>query len=409
MTSFFKILRKAFIGSVFSLLGLMTHLPSAMAGDYKDIWWNASQSGMGFNLSQVGNTVFGAWYFYADSGQPTFLTFSGEIQNNRLSGALYRNTGPAPSANYDASRVQAVAVGNAAMVFSANDPHVARFEYAFEGKTGAIELQRFSFVDNAPSLNKDFDGMVYGINTSSGIPANFNFSLGGGQFKLTREITTGSCVFEGTYVPQSEAVSARGSYRCTDLSAGTFVAPRLRVTPEGVYVGQVIKTSSAGQQATETHTGMALASLAVLDFTGKTIRVSGTSSECSNKDFIAAYVLQITATTLTFTGSDSTITDSNASDPNFCRSGPSVYEFHSIAALRAEEPSDPFLQCLPKCNVATLNQTWTGVDPDRRTYRGTFQHTPGTQIIYHTKQVLQDPRQPGRTSFPLGSQIWIVD
>ena len=409
MTSFFKILRKAFIGSVFSLLGLLTHLPSAVAGDYKDIWWNATQSGMGFNLSQVGNTVFGAWYFYADSGQPTFLTFSGEIQNNRLSGALYRNTGPAPSANYDASRVQAVAVGNAVMVFSANDPHVARFEYAFEGKTGAIDLQRFSFVDNAPSLNKDFDGMVYGINTSSGIPANFNFALGSGQFKLTREITTGSCVFEGTYVPQSEAVSARGNYRCTDLSAGTFVAPRLRVTPEGVYMGQIIKTTSAGQQATETHTGMALASLAVLDFTGKTIRVSGTSSECSNKDFIAAYVLQITATTLTFTGSDSTITDSNASDPNFCRSGPSVSEFYSLAELRAMEPSDPFLQCLPKCNVAALNQTWTGIDPDRRTYRGTFQHTPGTQIIYHTKQVLRDPRYPDRTSFPLGSQKWMVE
>ncbi len=68
MTSFFQILRKAFIGSVFSLLGLMTHLPAAVAGDYKDIWWNASQSGMGFNLSQVGNTVFGAGFFYEDSG-----------------------------------------------------------------------------------------------------------------------------------------------------------------------------------------------------------------------------------------------------------------------------------------------------------------------------------------------------
>jgi len=409
MTSLIQILRKAFIGSVFSLLGLVAHLPFAVAGDYKDIWWNASQSGMGFNLSQVGNTVFGAWYFYADSGQPTFLTFSGEIQNNRLSGALYRNTWPAPSANYDASRVQSAAVGNAVMVFSANDPHVARFEYAFEGKTGAIDLQRFSFVDNAPSLNKDFDGMVYGINTSSGIPANFNFSLGSGKFKLTREITTGSCVFEGTYVPQSEAVSARGSYRCTDLSAGTFVAPRLRVTTEGVYVGQVIKTSSAGQLATETHTGMSLVSLAVLDFTGKTIRVSGSSSECSNKEFRASFVLQITATTLTFTGSDSTITDSSSSDPNFCRLGPSEYEVYSLVELRAMEPSDPFLQCLPKCNVATFNQTWTGVDFDGRTYRGTFQHTPGTQVIYHTKQVLQDPRQPGKTSFSLGSQIWMVE
>jgi hypothetical protein len=154
---------------------------------------------------------------------------------------------------------------------------------------------------------------------------------------------------------------------------------------------------------------MGLASSAVLDFTGKTIRISGSSSECSNKDFRNSAVVQVNATTLTFTGSDSTITDSNASDPNFCRNGPSVYEFHSIAALRAEEPSDPFLQCLPKCTVATFNQSWTGIDPDRRTYRGTFQHTPGTQLIYYTKQVLQDPRQPGRTSFPLHSQIWIIE
>jgi hypothetical protein len=360
-------------------------------------------------LTQVGKTVFGAWYFYADNGQPTFLTFSGEVQNNRLSSDLYRNTGPAPSADYDASLVKSATVGNAVLVFSASDPNAARFEYAFEGKSGVMDLQRFSFVDNAVSLDNDFDGMVYGINASSGIPANFNFLIGGGKFKLTRQIASGSCVFDGTYIPQSEAVSARGSYRCTDLSAGTFVAPRLRVTPEGVYVGQIIKTTSNGLSSTETHAGMALPSSGVLDFTGKTIRVSGTSSDCSNKDFRTIYALHITATTLTFTGSDTTITDSNASDPNFCRNGPSVYEFHSLAALRAEEPSDPVLQCLPKCDVAVLNQTWTGVDPDRRTYRGTLQHTPGTQLIYYTKQVLHDPRQPSNTSFRLKSETWVLE
>ncbi len=74
MTSLLQILRRAFIGSVFSLLGLVTHVPFAVAGDYKDIWWNASQSGMGFNLSQVGNTVFGAWYFYAGIGRASIRT-----------------------------------------------------------------------------------------------------------------------------------------------------------------------------------------------------------------------------------------------------------------------------------------------------------------------------------------------
>lgn len=404
-----KHINSVVIRSIGSLLVLFLIPLQVLSADYKGIWWNAAQSGMGFNLSQVGNTVFGAWYFYADDGRPTFLTFSGEIQNNRLSSQLHRNSGPAPSANYDPSRVQSNPVGTAVMAFSATDMNTARFEYSFDGKTGSMALQRFSFVDNAVSLDKDFDGVAYGINVSSGIPANFNFQIGNGQFKLTREITTGSCVFEGTYVPQDEAVSARGNYRCTDLSAGSFVAPRLRVTHEGVYVGQIVKTASSGTTSTETHAGMALANLAVLDFTGKTIRISGQREYCSNKDFRTNFVIQVSATTLTFTGSDTVITDSNSAEPNFCRSGPSVYELHSLAALRAEDPADPVLQCLPKCDMASLNMAWTGVDPDQRQYRGTLKHTPGSSVIYYTKQIIQDPRQPGRTDFSMYSEIWLIE
>jgi hypothetical protein len=169
-------LKSVVIRSIGSLLILFLIPLQAISADYKGIWWNAAQSGMGFNLSQVGNTVFGAWYFYADDGRPTFLTFSGEIQNNRLTSSLQRNSGPAPSANYDPSRVQSSTVGTAVMVFSQTDMNTARFEYSFDGKTGSMALQRFSFVDNAVSLDKDFDGVAYGINVSSGIPANFNFA-----------------------------------------------------------------------------------------------------------------------------------------------------------------------------------------------------------------------------------------
>lgn len=394
---------------VFSCSLLMFLGQPASAADYEGIWWNEAQSGMGFNLSQVGNTVFGAWYFYADDGRPTFLTFSGEIQNNRLTSQLQRSSGPAPSANYDASRVQSSPVGTAFLMFSANDMNTASFEYSFDGKSGSIALQRFSFVDNAVALDKDFDGIAYGINVSSGIAANFNFQIGSGQFKLTREISSGSCVFEGTYVPEAEAVSARGNYRCTDLSAGSFVAPRLRVSHEGVYVGQLIKTQSTGATNTETHAGMALANLTVLDLTGKTIRISGESENCSNKDFRTNFVIQVSATSLIFTGSDTTITDTNSDDPNFCRSGPSVYEFHSLAALRAEDPSDPVIRCLPKCDMASLNMSWTGVDPDRRHYRGTLKHTPGSSVIHYVKQITQDPRQPGRTSFPQSTETWSIE
>lgn len=402
-------IRRVIKGFMLSCCFLLFSVQAATAADYKGIWWNEAQSGMGFNLSQVGNTVFGAWYFYADDGRPTFLTFSGEIQNNRLTGQLQRNTGPAPSANYDPSRVQSSPVGTAVMVFSATDMNTARFEYSFDGKSGSMALQRFSFVDNADALDKDFDGVAYGINVSRGISANFNFQIGNGQFKLTREVTTGSCAFEGTYVPQDEAVSARGNYRCTDLSAGSFEAPRLRVTHEGVYVGQIVKTASSGATSTETHAGMALAKLTVLDLTGKTIRVSGGREYCSNKDFRTNYVIQVSATSLTFIGSDTVITDSNSADPNFCRSGPSEYEFYSLTSLRAEDPSDPILRCLPICDMASLNTAWTGIDPDRRQYRATLRHTPGSSVIYYTKQIIQDPRQPDRTDFSNDSEIWVIE
>lgn len=400
---------KSFIKAVTLVLTMWLHHPFAQAADYKDIWWNASQSGMGFNITQTGKTVFGAWYFYSDTGQPTFLTFSGEINNNLLSSPLYRNTGPAPSANYDASQVKSVVVGTASIAFSATDNNAASFQYSFEGKTGVIALQRFSFIDNAESLNKDFDGLAYGVYSASGVPANFNFQIGAGLFKLTRQVTGGSCIFEGTYQPLSDGVSARGNYRCTDLSVGTFVAPRLRVTEEGVYVGQVIRTASGAASVTETHTGMHLVAAGVLDFTGKTVRVSVSSSQCSNMAFRANFFLQIEATTLVFSGSDSVITDGSSSDPNFCRSGASVYEMHTLASLRAEDPAHPLVQCLPKCAAASLNQSWVGVDADTRNYRGTVQYTPGAKQLVMTKQVTKDPRYPSNTNFPLTTEVWTFD
>ena len=135
-----QLIQSVIMRVILSCFVLISLAQPATAADYKGIWWNAAQSGMGFNLSQVGNTVFGAWYFYADDGRPTFLTFSGEIQNNRLTSQLQRNSGPAHSSNYDPSHVQSSPVGTAVMVFSATDMNTARFEYSFDGKTGSMAL-----------------------------------------------------------------------------------------------------------------------------------------------------------------------------------------------------------------------------------------------------------------------------
>lgn len=212
------------------LIALLVPSLSSAAADYKDIWWNPAQSGMGFNLAQIDDTVFGAWYFYADDGKATFLTFAGQVSNNALTGALYRNTGPAPSPRYDANLVASSAVGTMQLNFNPDNRNAATFQYVFDGKSGAIALERFSFKDNSASLNKNFVGEVFGIDPSSPLPGNFAFELNAGNFKLTRQLASGNCIFEGRYTPVVEAISAMGTYRCTDMSSGSFVAPKLRLT-----------------------------------------------------------------------------------------------------------------------------------------------------------------------------------
>jgi hypothetical protein len=388
---------------VLTLLSITLSAFNVSAADYKDIWWNPSQSGMGFNFAQVDDTLFGAWYFYGDDGKATFLTFSGQISKYALSGNLYRNTGPAPSARYDASLVKSAAVGTMQLNFNPDNRNKADFQYVFEGKSGTIPLERFSFKDNSASLNKTFDGEVFGMDATSPLPANFAFELKNGNFKLTRQLSNGNCIFEGIYTPVVEAISAAGTYRCTDMSSGNFSAPKMRVTEESVYVGQLTRTSSAGVMVTETHTGMFIPKTNWITLSGKTLDVSGASSACSNKDFRARYILQIGISSIVFTGADN-VTTGTTSDPNFCTPGKMSTETIDIASLKLLDPSDPLVQCIPGCDVSTLNQTWTGTDVDGRFYRGTIKHVLGSNLIETTKQVLSNPKYPGVTQFDLWTE-----
>lgn len=380
----------------------------AYASDYKDMWWNPRLSGMGLNISQIGNTLFGAWYHYTDNGQPTFLTFAGIPENNVLNTPLYRSTGAAPGPDYDPARVQTRAVGNVQLLFNPLTPNQIRFQYNFEGKQGTIELERFSFADSSASLRYPFEGMVYGTRDRPGEFALFDFTLNNQQFQLKQTTSQTECEYRGQYLPASDAVNAYGSFSCSDGLTGTFTAPRLRVTAEGVYVGQIMRTDSQGRQDTQTHAGIRRENNGMLDLTGRTLASETKHSKCSNVDFRTRFNLTFASETVTFSGSDRVITDSSSSDPNFCTSGPAVTELLYYAALRIEEPDDPFVQCMPRCNVSTLNQRWSGIDPDNRRYNGSVQHTPGSKIIVTTKQITYDPRVPTKTDWGTATTIYVI-
>lgn len=118
---------------------------------YQDWWWNPAQSGMGVNIGQQGDTLVVAWYHFDSKGNATYLMLSGPLEENRLSGILYRTTGPAPGPGYDRTSVKRTEVGTATLEFLS--PGAATFDYTYDGKSGSIPLQRFLYTSPPSDTN----------------------------------------------------------------------------------------------------------------------------------------------------------------------------------------------------------------------------------------------------------------
>ena len=115
---------------------------AAVTSNYQEWRWNPSLNGMGWNVGQQDGTVFMAWYHYDTARRPTFLYMAGTLNNNLVTGTLFRSNGPPPQ-NYNPSSFGNVAVGNASLRFTG--PNSATFSYSFDAQSGIITLERFTF------------------------------------------------------------------------------------------------------------------------------------------------------------------------------------------------------------------------------------------------------------------------
>src|SRR5262245_30858942 len=76
-----------------SVIALAVVRPAA-AVDWTDIWWNASESGQGYNFIQSDNFIFVTFFVYANNQQPTWYTAQLTVDSNGVwSGKLYVTTG----------------------------------------------------------------------------------------------------------------------------------------------------------------------------------------------------------------------------------------------------------------------------------------------------------------------------
>jgi hypothetical protein len=118
------------------------------------LWWDPATNGQGMDLNQVGGeTVFGPWYLYDESGAPFWVTFQGQLDGPRVKGTLSEFTGPlfGPGFDqgFDPAEVVGREVGQGTIAFLGTDHGV--FHYGFGEERGGfhrdLNIEQF---DNRP-------------------------------------------------------------------------------------------------------------------------------------------------------------------------------------------------------------------------------------------------------------------
>jgi hypothetical protein len=117
----------------------------ASAGNYSDLWWNATEPGWGLTLSHQGDIIFVLWYTYGDEGRDQWISgatlvkqadgsFAGALQRPSAGTPLLQIAGPATS-------FPVPEVGSASLSFS--DGETGSFSYTLDGVTQTKAITRF--------------------------------------------------------------------------------------------------------------------------------------------------------------------------------------------------------------------------------------------------------------------------
>ena len=109
---------------------------------WTELWWNPKFAGQGLRLQQIGDRIFAVWFTYDTAGQPTWMTLSGQLHNNELTGELIRHTGPALGSTWDSTQVKGKSVGQATLTLNQARSRFD-FSYQIEGVQGNLNLQPF--------------------------------------------------------------------------------------------------------------------------------------------------------------------------------------------------------------------------------------------------------------------------
>lgn len=209
--------------------------------NYQDWWWDPAQSGMGWNVAQQGEVLAVAWFHYDATGKASFLTLAGPLDGETLTGNLIRSSGPRPGPAFDPAAVTNVPVGTASLQFTSS--HSAVFTYDFDGLSGSVNLQRFSFSTDdfsgswayvstgslAGCRNPDDDGSLREAGLMTATRSGDLLTL-----SLTTDGDDAVCTFSTQLSSQGSLHQGEGSYSCSDGEGGSLELHDIRLSEDSL-------------------------------------------------------------------------------------------------------------------------------------------------------------------------------
>jgi hypothetical protein len=224
-----------FIKTILLLGALCVALPS-FATRYQDWWWNPNQSGQGFNIGQQGEVIFAAWFTYDNNGDSMWVTMSGTLANNVVSGDLLLFTGPKLGTPFDPTKVSNTKVGTARITFTGLSKGVV--EWTLSGTSGSMNIERFTW--NPLVFAGTYYTQVVGgsdcvdATRSYAVSTTSEVTYDGTTIRIADKMEGGAlCTFTGGVTGEGSIMRAVGTYTCNTASESGTWSSSIRFIPSG--------------------------------------------------------------------------------------------------------------------------------------------------------------------------------
>ena len=234
--------------TVAALLPFPTIAANTSSTDYSDLWWNASESGWGANLSHQGDVIFATLFVYAESNKARWYIAS-DVRAQVGSGdptyvgLLYEASGPYIGAYFNPDNVTLRQVGSIRLIFPAGQ--YAQLHYDVDGVTQTKWIERLTFRANnlAGTYHGAMVGTLNGCASGSGAFVNslqFIVDHAATEIAVTTSAgTVSACRYAGAYTQYGRMGAIQGNVTCNNGRAGSFAATEIEAGQVG-FTGRYV-------------------------------------------------------------------------------------------------------------------------------------------------------------------------